>query len=220
MLDHLWKPHMDRWWDALGRLVARTGLTANAVTWIAFALSAGNSALFLAHRSRLAYGIALAAVELLDDLDGAVARVTGTASRYGSYLDATSDRYKEMLSLLAVAAVSGYWEAGSLALGASLLVSYASARAAAEGAPGTRGFGPDMAERFERVAALCLGLSSSALLPEWRPFGHDPLLVALLAIALGSHVTAAQRFLRARRALREPRAREQSDSEPPRMLSA
>jgi phosphatidylglycerophosphate synthase len=202
VLDYLWKPRMDRFWDGLGRSVARTGLTANGVTWLAFALSAANSALFVAHRSRLVYAFSLAVVELLDDLDGAVARATGTSSRYGSYLDATTDRYKEMLSLLAVAVVTGYWEAVCLALGGSLLVSYAAARAAAEGARGMRGFGPDLVERFERVAVLCLGLVASALLPRW-PLEHDPLLVALWAIALGSHLTAAQRFLRARRALRE-----------------
>jgi len=214
VLDDLWKPRMDRLWDGLGHLVARSGLSADGVTWLAFALSLSNSALFVAHRNRLAYGLALAAVELLDDLDGAVARVTGTTSRYGSYLDATTDRYKELASLLAVAAVTGYWEAACLAVGASLLVSYAAARAAAEGARPGRGFGPDLAERFERVAALCLGLLASALWTEWRPFGHDPLLVALLAIALGGHLTVLQRFLRARRALRDLRTPERDDSAP------
>ena len=209
MIDDLYKKQMDGLWDRLGRRVARTGLTPNGVTRIAFVLSLANSALFLWHRRPVLYGIALAVIEALDNLDGAVARVTKTSSRYGSYLDATTDRYKEVASLLAVAVVFDYWPISFLAVTGSLLVSYNHARAAVEGARG-KGFGPDLFERFERVAVLALGLALRPLLPSGIFFGHDAVFGALALIAAFSHATAVQRFLRARRALLEKSGAERS----------
>jgi archaetidylinositol phosphate synthase len=200
MIDDLYKKQMDGLWDRLGRHAARTGLTPNGVTRIAFVLSLANSALFLWHRRPVLYGLALAVIEALDNLDGAVARVTKASSRYGAFLDAATDRYKEVASLLAVAAVFDYWIVSFLAVTGSLLVSYNQARAQVEGAKG-KGFGPDLFERFERVVVLALGLALLPVLPPDFFFGHDAVFGALALIAVASHLTAVQRFLRARRAL-------------------
>jgi phosphatidylglycerophosphate synthase len=200
MIDDLYKKQMDGLWDRVGRQVARTGLTPNGVTRLAFVLSLANSALFLWHRRAVAYGIALTVVEALDNLDGAVARVTKASSRYGAYLDAATDRYKEVASLLAVAVVFDYWTVAFLAVTGSLLVSYNHARAQVEGAKG-KGYGPDLFERFERVVVLALGLVLLPVVPPAGLFGRDAVFAALALIAAASHVTAVQRFLRARRAL-------------------
>ena len=96
MIDALFKTELDQLWDHVGRSVARTGVGPNAVTVAAFALSTGNSLLLLLHRNLLAFGLALVFTELLDSVDGAVARATGRASRFGSYLDAITGRYKEV----------------------------------------------------------------------------------------------------------------------------
>jgi phosphatidylglycerophosphate synthase len=200
MIDDLYKKQMDGLWDRLGRRVARTGLTPNGVTRLGFVLSLANSALFVWHRRAVVYGLALAVIEALDNLDGAVARVTGASSRYGAYLDAATDRYKEVASLFAVAVVFDYWTASFLAVTGSLLVSYNHARAAVEGAKG-KGYGPDLFERFERVAVLALGLVLLPIVPTRALFGRDAVFGALALIAAASHATAVQRFLRARRAL-------------------
>ncbi|HEY2945354.1 MAG TPA: CDP-alcohol phosphatidyltransferase family protein, partial [Vicinamibacteria bacterium] len=165
LIDGLFKPELDRAWDRLGRAVARTGLSPNAVTTAAFALSAVNSLALLFHRNLFVFGVLLAFTEMLDGVDGAVARATGRSSRLGSYLDAMTDRYKEVFSLLAVASVTGYWLAGGLAVSGSLLVSYSHARAGLEQVGGRPGGWPDLFERLERVATLCAGLILSPVLP-------------------------------------------------------
>lgn len=201
MIDSLYRARQDAFWDRLGRVLVRRGVTADAVTLVAFFLSAINSLAFLAHRDFLAYGLLLAMTELLDNVDGAVARVSGRKTKYGAFLDAATDRYKEALSLLVVAWVTGYWAACFAAVTGSLLVSYNHARAAMEGAPKAAA-GVDLFERFERVAALVLGLVLVRFLPPSVFFGHDALYAAVVVVAFFSHLTALQRLFRARRVLR------------------
>lgn len=200
MIDALFKRHADAFWDRCGRAVVRTGASANAITWGGLLLSSLNSAAFVLHGNALAYGVLLAGTELLDSLDGAVARVTGRCTRYGSFLDAATDRYKETLSLLAVGAVSGHWLLCFLALSGSLLVSYNHARAAMEGSQAS---GVDLFERLERVATLVAGLVLRDLLPRDLFFGEDALVAALVVLAVLSHVTALQRLLRGLGGLRD-----------------
>jgi phosphatidylglycerophosphate synthase len=202
VIDGLWRDQADAFWDRCGRVCARLGMTANGVTLAAVALSLANSGAYVVHRNALAFGVLLALTELLDNLDGAVARVCGTRSRAGSFLDAVTDRYKEAVSLFAVACVNGYWVPGFVAVTGSLIVSYNHARAAMEGAP-ARAAGPDLFERFERVATLVLGLVLQPLLPKDVAFGRDALYAALLLLGVASHVTALQRLLRGWRQLRK-----------------
>lgn len=202
MIDSLFRARQDAFWDHTGRALARLGVSANRVTLGALGLSAANTLLFLWHRNPLVYGVALAFTELLDNVDGAVARVTGSKSREGAFLDAVTDRYKEVFSLLAVAFVTREWIAGFAAVTGSLLVSYHQARATAEGAP-RASFGIDIFERFERVAALVLGLVLCRLLSPTVFFGHDALFASVVIIGIFSHLTALQRWARAIRILRD-----------------
>lgn len=203
MIDSLYRARQDAFWDRLGRVLAARGVTADAVTITAMVLSAANSLAFLAHRNPLVYGLLLAFTELLDNVDGAVARVSGRKTKYGSFLDAATDRYKEALSLFVVCWVTGYWVVGFAAVTGSLLVSYHHARASMEGAPATATGGVDLFERFERVAALVLGLVLTPFLSPGIFFGESALFGALVVIAVFSHLTAVQRLWRARRALKE-----------------
>lgn len=199
MIDALYKQRIDGWWDRLGVRVARAGVSADAVTWLALGLGALNALAFLQHGSRVAFGLGVAAVGLLDDLDGAVARASRRQTRAGSFLDAWADRYQELFALLAVAVATGHWPACFLAVTGSLLVSYTQARAAMEGAgggPAPAGGLPDLFERFERVALLCLGLVLSPFLPADLALGRDLLFWSLCLLALMTHVTALQRFRR------------------------
>jgi len=204
VIDALYKHRIDGWFDRLGARVARAGVSADAITWLALGLGAVNALAFLGHRSSLAFGLCLALVGLLDDLDGAVARATRRSTRAGSFLDAWADRYQELFALLAVASVTGYWGVSFLAVTGSHLVSYTHARAAMEGASAAAGRGrlPDLFERFERVALLCLGLVLSPLLPRDLAWGRDLLFWALCLLALMTHLTALQRFRRGMAQLR------------------
>jgi phosphatidylglycerophosphate synthase len=201
VIDSLFREQQRAFWDRCGRAAARLGVSPDAVTLFAFALSALNSLAFLLHRDTLVYGVLLAGTELLDNVDGAVARVTGRSTRAGAFLDAATDRYKETFSLLAVGWVTGHWAWCGLALSGSLLVSYNHARAAMEGAPAQSQ--RDLFERFERVATLSLGLVLDRLVPRRLVFGQGALYAALVVLALLSHATALQRLLRGRRRLGE-----------------
>ena len=202
MIDAIFKKTLDRYWDRVGLVVARTGISPNAITLIGLGLGAVNALCFLAHLNTVLFGAFLALTELLDNVDGAVARVTGRSSRAGAYLDATTDRYKELIPLLAVAQVTGHWRVCFLAVTGSLLVSYTHARAAMESAPPAASGGlPDLFERFERVLVLCVGLILTPLFPADLAFGGDFLFLVLCTLALLTHVTALQRLLRGWRSL-------------------
>ncbi|MCH2171301.1 CDP-alcohol phosphatidyltransferase family protein [Myxococcota bacterium] len=204
MIDALYKTHLDSFWNRLGQVFARAGLTANAVTWLGLVLNFANALAFIAHQNFWLFGICLALVELLDNVDGAIARVTGQSSRAGAYLDAATDRYKETFPLFAVAWVTGYWAVCFLAITGSILVSYHHARAQAEGIKSARPRGlPALFERLERVATLCIGLVLTPFLPQDLLLGHDFLFFALWILAIMSHVTAVQRFLGGWHALRD-----------------
>ena len=195
MIDELYKDRMDRWWDALGRVVARTGITPNHVTAIGFALSATNALAFLWHQHLIAFGILVAIVELLDNVDGAVARVTGQSSRAGAYLDATTDRYKDVFILVAIGWVTGFWLPTVIAIAGSLITSYAAARAAMLGATGEDDKGlPDLFERLERIGTLCIGMVATPFCPPI--FGQPLLYWVIWFVAIMTQITAAQRFSR------------------------
>jgi phosphatidylglycerophosphate synthase len=213
MIDELYKDQMDLFWDRLGRVVARTGLTPNGVTILGFVLCALNALAFVWHRNMLAFGIGVGLIELLDNVDGAVARVTGKSSLVGAYLDATTDRYKDTFILLAIAFVTDYWLACTLAIAGSLITSYAAARAAMLGAkdePGAKTL-PDLFERLERIATLCIGLALNSFVT--LPFGHDVIYYVVWLVAIMTQITGVQRFARRARQL-AAMDREQTDAPP------
>jgi phosphatidylglycerophosphate synthase len=207
MIDELYKDRMDGAWDRVGRWVARTGLTPNAVTWLGLALCTVNAGAFAVHQKLWLFGLLVGLIELLDNVDGALARVTGLSSRRGAYLDATTDRYKDTLILLAIAYVTDLWLPALLAVSGSLITSYAAARAAMLGASGDGSGGlPDLFERLERTATLCLGLIAAPFCPPL--LGHDLMWWVLYFVAFMTHLTGVQRITRKLRELDELDARD------------
>jgi phosphatidylglycerophosphate synthase len=197
MIDGHDKSLTDRLWNALAQPLVLLRLTPNQVTVLGLVLVLANCAAYLAYRNGLAFGLGLAVSFAFDGLDGAVARLTGTSSRFGSYLDAVIDRYQEIAVFFVIAWVNGWWAVSFLALSGALLTSYNKARAAIE-IPIDNAKWPDLMERLERLIVLCAALI-------FDPFVHLPLvpggralLAGLWIIALFSHITAIQRFWRAR----------------------
>lgn len=89
MFDARLRPLIDPPLDAMGRMLARAGVGANAVT-LAGLVPALGAGLAIAHHH---YILALALVllnRLIDGLDGAVARIHGP-SDWGGYLDMLAD---------------------------------------------------------------------------------------------------------------------------------
>jgi archaetidylinositol phosphate synthase len=201
MLDGRWKHLQDPFWDPLGRVLARRGITANQVTITGTLLMGLHCAGYLFHHSSLWFGVGIALIELSDDVDGAIARVTGTSSAFGAYLDAVTDRYKEIAVYAALGLVTGAWPLVFACITGAMLTSYNKARAGME-KPVSNVAWPDMFERLERIVVLCVGLIASPLLSPHLLLGQSLLTVSLALIAVGTHATALQRFARARSLLR------------------
>lgn len=89
MLDARARQIIDPPLNALGRALARTGISANAVTLIGLVLGL-LSAVMIAQGAPFAALIPLLASRLADGLDGAIARATHKTD-FGGYLDIASD---------------------------------------------------------------------------------------------------------------------------------
>lgn len=169
------------------RLLARSSITPNAISWIGFVITViAAVVIFLGFRFAGGWVVLLAG--FFDMLDGALARHTKQTSTFGAALDSTLDRLSEGVLLLAVLFL--FAQSGSPALvaltGAALIgsymVSYIRARAEGIGLELTEG----LFTRTERVIVLALGLLFSQF--NWV------LAAAVGTITVLSYITAGQRL--------------------------
>lgn len=174
----------------------RVGMTPDRMT-IAGCLGVLVGALFLFPRgSFLAGSIVVALFVASDGLDGTMARMSGTASPWGAFLDSTLDRLSDMAVFAGIAlyfAGQGETAGVAAALAAmvcSVLVSYSRARAEGLGMKADVGF----AERTERTLAVLLGTFLVG-------FGVTPtaLVVILGLVAAASAYTVGERVVYVRR---------------------
>jgi CDP-diacylglycerol--glycerol-3-phosphate 3-phosphatidyltransferase len=141
------------------QLLARTPVTPSTLTFLGFAVTVG-AAILIATDYLLIAGLVVLVAGLFDMLDGALARRTNQATRFGAVLDSTLDRLSEGALLLGIlflfageGSTIGILLAGGV-LTTSMLVSYIRARAEALGIECTTG----LFTRPERVIVLVLGL--------------------------------------------------------------
>lgn len=199
MIDGYYKATTDRFWNFLAGGLARTGLSPNQVTFIGLALVLLNCVLYVMHESTLWFGILLTVSFAFDGLDGAVARITNRTSKFGGYLDAIVDRYQEAAVFLVLAVVvENLWLPCFLVVTGSLFISYNKARAAVEITIDNDTW-PDLLERLERIVLLCALLIFDPILNDIFALNGQVLRYGLWAFAFLTHVTAIQRFVRARR---------------------
>lgn len=201
MLTTRYKSVLNRWLEPLAAPLARAGVPPSAITLAGPLLTSLACLWFVRVRAVVPFCLVMAVIICLDGLDGAVARAGGRVTKVGAYLDALCDRYVEVMVVLAVAHVTGYWVLSLAVLSGALLVSYAKARAAMEVAVSNLEW-PDLMERAERSLLFVAGLAAGAAVP-WRPLGHDLFWWTLVLLALLTHLTVLQRALRARRYIRE-----------------
>lgn len=178
------------------KLLARTRISPNTITWLGFLLTLV-AAVLTGSGNLIAGGIMVLVAGFLDMVDGALARSTNRVTSFGGVLDSTLDRLAEaalLLGLLAVFArgqsVAGVLLVG-LALVGSLMVSYLRARVEVLGIECKLG----LFTRSERVIVLALGLLLSRF--------DYALVVALAIIVLFSFFTVGERLLYAWRQTRQ-----------------
>lgn len=179
----------------VGHALAKVGLTANMLTVIGLLLNIGVAVVIAADHPRWG-GTLLLVASAFDMLDGAVARATGTMTRFGGFLDSTLDRYSEVVVYLGL--MIYFFQTDDDTVGpllifisaaGALLISYARARAESAGFKASVG----LVARPERVIllAICLVIGR----PLW----------ALWVLAIATHITALTRIVHVwRLSLREP----------------
>ena len=174
-----------RFTDPIVAPLAKIGVTPNMISVFGFggnvaagALAAGGHFLWA--------GVLTLIFSALDLLDGALARKTGTVTKFGAVFDSVLDRVSEAAVLGGV--LFHYTQTGGhtqeivlcyAAVVGSIMVSYARARAEGEGLTLREG----LFTRAERVILL-----GGALV-----IGHGVVLWALWILAVLSHFTAVQR---------------------------
>ncbi len=191
MLGH-YKAPLHRFFDPVARLLLRARVRPNHLTVLGLGVSIAAAYVFSA--GRLRWGAALLAVAgLFDFFDGAVARLAGSDSDYGAFLDSVVDRYSDLAVLLGILV---YYERSADTPGAILtmatlagtvMVSYTKARAQSIGVSCEIG----VMERPERLIALIAGATFHLLTP----------VMALLALL--TNLTAIQRIVYTRKIARD-----------------
>ena len=170
----------------IARFVSWTGVSPNGITIIGFALTVVVA--FLLAMGYFPLGGALLIVAaFFDGIDGALARLLNRVTRFGAFLDSTTDRFSEAALFLGL--LIYYYGRGAgvevilcyMTIIGSLMVSYTRARAEGLGIPLREG----LFTRLERMVALIAGLLLSPWVPLWFVLG-------LLAVL--SNFTALQRI--------------------------
>jgi len=168
----------------IGEALSRRGLTPNLLTAIGLLLNLLVAAVIASGNVPIG-GALLLIASGFDMLDGAVARASGTVTKFGGFLDSTIDRYSESVvygGVLIYVLSTEDVRTGSLlvfvATAGSLLISYARARAEAAEFKASVG----LLARPERVLILAIGLLTGYVIP------------ALWILAIGTHLTVVARM--------------------------
>jgi len=180
MLNKL-RPHLQKF---INPLAEKIGLHPNILTIIGLVVSLFAAYAF-AMGNLLVGGLLILLSGFFDVIDGAVARNNNTKSKFGGFLDSTSDRFADAFIIIGIiygGFVSWFW--GILALLASFSVNYVRARAEVEGIKCDVG----IAERAERLFIILAGAFLGYFINPYFMF-----LAILLVIVLG-YLTVIQRI--------------------------
>lgn len=177
--------------EPVGRVVAKTRVPPNFLTILGFLFNVGVA--WMISRGPDLFPIAgflIIVAGIFDLLDGAVARHTNKATKYGALLDSTLDRLSEAVLLFGLLWYFVWQQDTSLEvilifaiIVGSLLISYVRARAEGLGLDAEVG----IMRRTVRILTLSIGLMLS-------PFG-PLLLVALWGLAILTNLTAVHRLI-------------------------
>jgi peptidoglycan lytic transglycosylase len=180
--------------DPIGLALFRLRLRPNHLTVAGLGVSLLAAAAFVTGRTRIAGGLLLLA-GLFDFFDGSLARASGQVTAFGAFLDSVIDRYSDLVVLLGIVVLFAQMPHARGAIVAmaglvgSVMVSYTKARAESIGIECNVG----VMERPERLICLIGGALFDLLEP------------SLWLLAILANVTAIQRILHTRRAVRDAR---------------
>lgn len=185
------RPQLQRF---INPLASKIGLHPNILTIIGLLVSL-LAAYAFSQKNLLIGALLILLSGFFDVIDGAVARNNNTKSKFGGFLDSTSDRFADAFIIIGII-YGGYvnWFWGILALLASMSVSYVRARAEVEGIKCDVG----IAERAERLFIILGG----AFLGYFINPQFFMSMAILLVIILG-YITVFQRIYHSWKELKE-----------------
>ena len=120
--------------EPVARLLAKTAITPNQMTWVAFGIALLSFISFIFGQNIIG-GLLVQLSSIVDGIDGSLARLKGMTSKFGGFLDSVLDRYADILIVLGLTLWSlshetypGIWLAGFLAIAGTICISYTRAR--------------------------------------------------------------------------------------------
>lgn len=197
MLTKLFRSRAQGLLTVLASFFLRLGMSPNSLTLLGFALVCAIAILIGLGMESLG-GLLLIFSLGFDALDGAAARLSGSESRFGAFLDSTLDRWAE--SAIYFALLVRAWQRNDqlfallifIAFAGSVMVSYTRARAEGIGVQCTEGW----LTRLERLILIIVGL----VLTAWS---YIPLTILVGVIAVLANITAIQRIMLVYHAIRK-----------------
>ena len=180
--------------DGIARVFVKLGFSPSGLTVIGVLVACVAAAL-IARGMLAAGGVVVLVAGIFDLFDGAVARMTNRATKFGALFDSVMDRVSEAVVLLGL--LWFYLDDGEqlgavlvyVSIVGSTMVSYVRARAEGLGIECKGG----LMQRPERVASLGIGIIVGQW---WEP----AVLIVLGVIAVLTVVTTVQRVVEAARA--------------------
>jgi CDP-diacylglycerol--glycerol-3-phosphate 3-phosphatidyltransferase len=175
---------------AIIRASVALGIHPNVLTLIGVLINVV-AAIALGRGHFVLAGVIMIVANIFDFIDGKVAHITNTVSRFGAFWDSTLDRFSDialflgLIYLYASLRRTDYVMIASLAMMFSIMISYARARAESLIDKCKVGF----MERPERIVLIWIGVFPSPL----PPF-HFPMAAVLWVILVLSIVTVANRI--------------------------
>jgi CDP-diacylglycerol--glycerol-3-phosphate 3-phosphatidyltransferase len=152
--------------DRIVRGLSYLGINPNVITFVGFLITLP-AAWFLARGDFFAAGWVIILSGLFDMLDGRVARITNSVTRFGAFFDSVLDRYSDMaffIGLMVYYSKShrmAYMALAGVAMMGAVLTSYARARAECLIPLCKVGF----LERPERLVLLIIGTLFNRMAP-------------------------------------------------------
>ena len=183
--------------DGIARVFVKLGFSPSGLTVIGVLVACVAAAL-IARGMLAAGGVVVLVAGIFDMFDGAVARMTNRATKFGALFDSVMDRVSEAVVLLGL--LWFYLEDGEqlgamlvyVSIVGSTMVSYVRARAEGLGIECKGG----LMQRPERVASLGIGIIVGQW---WEP----AVLIVLGVIAVLTVVTTVQRVVETARGAEE-----------------
>ncbi|MEM4662527.1 MAG: CDP-alcohol phosphatidyltransferase family protein [Candidatus Diapherotrites archaeon] len=181
----------------LARPFVMLGIHPNIVSFLAIPLIL-IAAYFIYMKSYLIATFFVLLAVMMDFIDGAVAELTKKKSYFGNYFETMIDKYVEMIL---IASFSFHYPVlSSLALGFSLILSYAKPRVALVIITDNRDW-PGIGEHADKFVIILLFMLLASFVP--HIFGFDAIEMMLWVLIIVTFIGGVQRIIYAKKLIEE-----------------